>query len=75
MSIGMVSEVISDESDVFSVDSIELIEISMLVCAVVKKLLETLSSSVLVMLSLVADGVGVEVWIGDPAAEDVATRV
>ena len=55
----------------YVVGSIELVEASMLVSAVVKKLLETLSSLVLVILSLVAADVGFEVWIGDTAVDEI----
>ena len=46
--------------DVNVVDSVEPLEASKLVSAAVKKLLETLSSSVLVILSLVTLDVGFE---------------
>ena len=51
--------------DVCAVDTVGPLEASRLVSAAVKKLLETLSSSVLVILSLVAVDMRVEVWIGD----------
>ena len=59
--------------ELYSLDSVEPLEASKLVSAVVKKLLETLSSSVLVILSLVAVDNTVEVWISDDCSPVVSS--